>query len=71
MFSSQLFNKHKEHKGNENKIRIFYFDLPVSKCLSFTKTTTVSELILRALEEYRNDNQMDQSRVKEMNYQST
>lgn len=70
IFANHKFNKHKESKkGDQPTIRIYYFDLPVSREIPFDPSTKISDLISRAIQVYVSDNKLDPQKMKERNYQ--
>lgn len=71
IFAPQKFIKNKEIKqGDLPTIRIYYFDLPVSREISFDPNTKISNLISEAIHTYLSDNKLDHQKIKDRHFQS-
>ena len=51
-------------------IRIYYFELPINKRITYNNTTKISDLIKNAINAYLEDKTLDASKIKEREFES-
>lgn len=52
------------------QIKIFYFNLPTYKLFNYDQNTTISDLIVEAVDAYIADRQLDSNKIQDRYYKS-
>ncbi len=71
IFAQQNFTKNKDNKSGPKQIKVYYFNLPNCKLVHYEKNTTVEKIITQSISLYIQDKQLDSSKVKDTNFNST